>query len=324
MEISFIDANADEFNSVKGKGINGLKFAMMVATCGRHNILAFGKPGCGKSLMLQKFPMLMPKLMADEKESVKRIYDLVGLSTIVESDNRPFRMPHQTASIEGMCGGGPNCRPGEISLAHNGMLFLDEAAEFRTSVLQMMRVPLESHQITLCRAGRMTVYPAKFQLAMATNPCPCGNFNADDRTCLCSERSIEQYWKKFSGPLLDRMDIRFDLNSEHTKDELSDNHEWTLDELREIIIRAQTVQYERQGKLNADLTPSDIEMYCQMESSTVAKLDSFCTISGTSSVGRKSIVKLARTVADIYESDKIANIHMSLALALRDTTPVGN
>lgn len=322
--IEFDKVDAKDFDDLKGHNYNAMKFAMTVAVAGRHNILDFGSPGCGRSLLMTKFPLLMPKLTADEKESVKRIYDLAGLSTIVESDNRPFRMPHQTSSIEGMCGGGVNCRPGEISLAHNGMLFLDEAAEFRTSVLQMLRVPLENHQITLCRAGRTTIYPAKFQLAMSVNSCPCGNYGNKERICLCSARSIEQYWKKFSGPLLDRVDIRINFNEDYTKEEMTDKFSFTLDELRDKIAMAQTIQYERQGKLNADLVESEMERFCHLSNDALKALDAFCDVSGISTRGRKSLIKVARTLADFDESDTINKEHMSLALALRDDTPIGN
>lgn len=162
--------------------------ALQIAAAGGHNLLAFGPPGCGKTLALQRFPSILPLLTLEEAQSVTRIHSLAGLlpPSIPLVRRRDFRMPHQTATIEGMCGGGVNCRPGEISLAHNGVLFLDEAAEFRTSVLQMLRVPLESGCITLSRAGRSTVYPASFQLLMATNPCPCGNFGVPGKICLCS------------------------------------------------------------------------------------------------------------------------------------------
>lgn len=322
--IEFDKVDAKDFDDLKGQNYNAMKFAMTVAVAGRHNILNFGSPGCGRSLLMTKFPLLMPKLTADEKESVKRIYDLVGLSTIVESDNRPFRMPHQTSSIEGMCGGGVNCRPGEISLAHNGMLFLDEAAEFRTSVLQMLRVPLESHQITLCRAGRTTVYPAKFQLAMSVNSCPCGNYGNKERICLCSARSIELYWKKFSGPLLDRVDIRFNFNEEYTEEELTDKFSFTLDELRDKIARAQTIQYERQGKLNADLVESEMTQFCPMTGSAANLLDKTAEMRDFSPRAVKSIVKVARTLADIYEIDTISDRFVKLATELRSEVPFGN
>lgn len=187
--------------------------ALVVGASGRFNMMFFGSPGCGKTMLMQYMQYLTPSLTEEESESVKRIYSLAGYGN--KDENKvypPFRMPHQTATLEGICGGGPNCRPGEITLAHNGVLFLDEAAEFRSSVLQMLRVPLENKTITLSRAGRCTTYPANFQLLLALNPCPCGNYGSKDKICLCSAKSVELYWKKLSGPLLDRIPIRLHID----------------------------------------------------------------------------------------------------------------
>lgn len=187
--------------------------ALIVGASGRFNMMFFGSPSSGKTRLMQYMQYLTPSLTEEESESVKRIYSLAGYGN--KDENKvypPFRMPHQTASIEGICGGGPNCRPGEITLAHNGVLFLDEAAEFRSSVLQMLRVPLENKCITLSRAGRCTTYPANFQLLLALNPCPCGIFGSKDKICLCSAKSVELYWKKLSGPLLDRIPIRLHID----------------------------------------------------------------------------------------------------------------
>lgn len=320
--MKFIDAKEEDFNEIKGKNINTLKFAMMVAIAGRHNIMAIGEPGCGKTLMFDKFPLIMPKLSKEESITVNRIFELANIHR-KDKLVRPFRIPHQTASIEGMCGGGPNCLPGEISLAHNGMLILDEAAEFRSSVLQMLRVPLESGQISLSRAGVTTTYPANFQLAMTVNPCPCGSYGSDDKVCLCSDKSIELYWKKFGGPLLDRIDIRINLGSTYTMSELSNDNELSLKQIRKTIEKAQKVQYNRQSKLNGNLSPNEIEMYCQLSEDALKCLDDFATVNSISSRGRTSLIKVARTFADIDESDKIESKHMSLALALRDKTPIG-
>ena len=187
--------------------------AISIAIAGKLNILAYGTPGCGNTTLLQHLiQYLTPCLTFEELESVKRIYSIGGMK--YNTNNAPFRMPHQTASIEGMCGGGVNCNPGEITLAHNGTLFLDEATEFRTSVLQMLRVPLENKSITLARAGRQTVYPANFQLAMAMTPCPCGNYLNKDKICLCSSKAMELFWGKVSKPLLDRIQIKINIQKE--------------------------------------------------------------------------------------------------------------
>ncbi len=227
--------------------------ALVVGASGRFNMLFFGSPGCGKTLLMQYMQYLTPSLTEEESKSVRRVYSLAGLP--IKDGNRtypPFRIPHQTASIEGICGGGPNCRPGEITLAHNGVLFLDEAAEFRSSVLQMLRVPLENKSITLSRAGRCTTYPANFQLLLAMNPCPCGNFGNKERICLCSAKSVEQYWKKVGGPLLDRVPIR--LNIFHSEEE---RKEYSLEELQSYVKRA-TEESRRLGASFRDLTVEQI------------------------------------------------------------------
>ena len=208
--------------------------ALVVGASGRFNMMFFGSPGCGKTILMQYMMYLTPSLTEEESKSVKRIYSLAGYGGVGESKvYPPFRMPHQTASIEGICGGGPNCRPGEITLAHNGVLFLDEAAEFRSSVLQMLRVPLENKTITLSRAGRSTTYPANFQLLLALNPCPCGNYGSSQKICLCSAKSVEQYWRKLGGPLLDRVPIRL-----HIEPKECERKEYSLAELQSYVKKA--------------------------------------------------------------------------------------
>ena len=231
--------------------------SLVVGASGRFNMMFFGSPGSGKTRLMQYMQYLTPSLTEEESKSVKRIYSLAGLYRYGNKDENkvypPFRTPHQTASIEGICGGGPNCRPGEISLAHNGVLFLDEAAEFRSSVLQMLRVPLESHTITLSRAGRSTTYPANFQLIMATNPCPCGNYGSKDKICLCSAKSVELYWKKLSGPLLDRVPIKIHIDPSE-----GEREEYSLEELQTYVMTA-TVESRKLGKKFSELTPNEVE-----------------------------------------------------------------
>ena len=228
--------------------------ALVVGASGRFNMMFAGSPGSGKTLLMQYMQYLTPSLTEEESKSVKRIYSLAGYGN--KDENKvfpPFRTPHQTASIEGICGGGPNCRPGEITLAHNGVLFLDEAAEFRSSVLQMLRVPLENKTITLSRAGRCTTYPANFQLLLALNPCPCGNYGSKDKICLCSAKSVELYWKKLSGPLLDRVSIRLHIDQSE-----GERKEYTLEDLQSYVKRA-TEESRRIGTSFRDLTVEQIQ-----------------------------------------------------------------
>lgn len=292
---------------------------LQIAAAGGHNILAFGPPGCGKTLSLQHFGELLPLLTIEESQPVTRIYSIAGLLTPGQTLQRkpPFRMPHQTASVEGMCGGGPHCSPGEISLAHNGILFLDEAAEFRSSVLQMLRVPLESKHITLSRAGRSTVYPANFQLLIATNPCPCGFFGSDEKICLCSARSVEQYWKKFSGPLLDRIDIRIQVGKK-TKENKNNAIKSTL-ELRQNIANAIQIQRKRQGKKNNSLSPSEIVEFCKTTEEAKQFLDKSVQKNDFSPRAISGCLKLGRTIADMEQKDLIDLQAITEAINYRKT-----
>ncbi len=308
----------EQFDFKMVKGHSKLVRALQIAACGGHNLLAFGPPGCGKTMCLQRFGELMPGLTVEEAFSVTRIHSLAGILSekVPLVKKPPFRMPHQTATIEGICGGGTNCRPGEISLAHNGVLFLDEAAEFRSSVLQMLRVPLESKSITLSRAGRMTCYPASFQLLMATNPCPCGNYGSDSKICLCSARSVELYWKKFSGPLLDRVDIRVKVDS---KEDEESGCDLTLstNTLRKKIAMGVKVQRKRQGCKNAILKPDEILEYCKLTEDVNNFLLRYAEKYEFSPRAISSCIKISRTIADMEESEMIKIEHMNEAIELR-------
>ena len=300
-----IEFNDDYFDAAKEslanydlKGHFDSIRAIEIAVAGKHNILQVGAPGCGKTLLQQNLiPALTPKLTEDEALSISRINSIAGL----DSPNRdkllaPFRMPHQTASIEGICGGGPNCRPGEISLAHKGTLFLDEAAEFRSSVLQMLRVPLETKSITLSRAGRTTVYPADFQLAMATNPCPCGCYGSKDKICLDSAKSIDLYWKKFSAPLIDRIEIKNFVQ----RDE-KDERTISLEEMREQVRKAYEIQ-RKHGVYNSHLTPEQIDEYCKLSEPCEKYVNGIEDLSPRS---RANLLKLSLTIANMDGREEI-------------------
>lgn len=306
------------------KNQSGLVRALQVAAAGNHNILAYGPPGCGKTLSMQRFYSLLPNLSVQQSQEVTRIWSLAGLLS-AETEmikQSPFRMPHQSASLEGMVGGGLHCHPGEVSLAHNGVLFLDEAAEFKTSVLQTLRVPLESRSITLSRAGRHTIFPANFQLLIATNPCPCGNFGSKDKICLCSASSVESYWKKFSGPLLDRVDIRMPVfqNQDGTTifaQKAGITSGTSTEELRIGIKKAREIQLSRQGKLNSELTPEEIDFYCQLSPENQKYLFTIAEKYDFSTRGIHSCKKLARTIADISESYEIIKDFLEEAIFYR-------
>ena len=305
-----------EFAELKGQ--RQLVRALQLAAAGGHNLIALGAPGCGKTMAIQKFPAINPVLTTDEAQSVTRIWSLAGLIKPSEPLIRipPFRIPHQTASIEGICGGGPTCRPGEISLAHNGALFLDEAAEFRSSVLQMLRVPLENGTISLSRAGRTTVYPARFQLLMAVNPCPCGNYGSKSKICLCSLKSIDQYWKKFSAPLLDRIDLRVFVENKLEDDCTPEPRPGltTTEEIRQGVARAIKTQRKRQGLKNAHLSPQEILDNCPLNPEGRKVLDTATLRYGFSPRAISSCLKVARTIADVEDVKDITPEHMKEAI----------
>ena len=313
-EVEFLEVSPEyEFADVRGQ--SQLVRGLQIAAAGGHNLLAFGPPGCGKTLALQKIPGLLPLLTWGESQPVTRIYSLTGLLPQNQSLVRepPFRMPHQSASLEGMVGGGYHCRPGEISLAHNGVLFLDEASEFKTSVLQALRVPLETGQVTLTRAGRSTCYPCRFQLLVATNPCPCGNFGVPGKMCLCSIKSVEQFWRKFSAPLLDRMDIRVPV----FVPEEGNTECKTTAELRPAIKQAVAIQRQRQGKPNAQLLPEEITEICQYTAAAQQVLGRAVQQEGFSPRAVASCLKIARTIADMASTPVIGAEAMEEAVQFR-------
>ena len=313
--VEFSDIS-DGFNYSSVVGQPLLLRSLQVAAAGIHNLIAYGPPGCGKTLALQHFASLLPRLTVQDALPVTRIYSLAGRLKSGDSLmlDPPFRMPHQSSSLEGMIGGGPNCSPGEISLAHNGVLFLDEASEFKTSVLQTLRVPLQDGKITLSRAGRSTEFPARFQLLVASNPCACGNFGSEDKICLCSARSVEQFWRKFSGPLLDRIDIRVSLCSANFEENAITK---STEELREPIKIATAIQRNRQGKPNSILTPKEINQFCKLDNETESYLNFESMRCGFSARGLHTCIKLARTIADMENSSSIKIQHMKEAIALR-------
>lgn len=314
-DVSFPDINEyalplENISDDEQHVVENMKFASVVAAAGRFNLLLFGEPGCKKTMVAQSMATFLPKLSRTELTEVRRIYSVAGLNGLgsISKGIRPFRMPHQTASIEGMCGGGSNCKPGEISLAHKGVLFLDEAAEFRTSVLQMLRVPLEQKEISLSRAGRLTTYPADFQLVAALNTCPCGNYGSKTRICLCSAKAIEQYWAKFSFPLLDRMDIKVFAGGEN----FSPEKDLTTDRARQLVKNAWEARAKRWDKTAVNpLTP---------EAETI--IDNAALRYNRSSRAKASVIKVAGVLSDMYEKESITGDMAELAVKLHGFSTV--
>lgn len=284
------------------------KYAMAVAVSGHHNIIFSGAFSTKRTMLVQHFEELLPKLLPNERSSVERIYSLCGLyGAETKEHTRPFRIPHQTASIEGMFGGGVNLRPGEVSLAHNGVLVLDEVTEFKTSVLRMFTVSLGTKNITLARAGRSTIFPANFQLVMTTNPCPCGNFGKADKICLCSLSAINNYWKKVPASVFARIEIKVDM------DNLDNNFpDYSLDELRRKIKKAWKTQFARQGKLNGRLFSDEVQ--CNLIRTLTNDALNLYKNETLSECNAKNLLTVARTVADMEEHENIENEDMEFAL----------
>lgn len=292
---------------------NSLKFAMTAAIAGGHHLIAYGKPRYN-SLITVGLRLLLPKLSSKESETVSRIHSIAGRYRQNASE-RPLRKPLPSITIEGMFGGGPKCSPGEVAFAHNGVLYLDDAAEFRTFVLQLLRVPLSTGDITLSRAGRSTVFPSKFQLFMSSYPCPCGNFGSKEKLCLCSKTAIETFRKKLAFPLGDRLAIKINTNGD---DDSVKN--FTLEELRSFISTAWRRQFHRQGKLNQDLS---IDEAFDLKISDEARAFFEEATEGLS-VGRKAeILRLAQTLNDITDdcSDELQKNHIREAIKLNGKSP---
>jgi len=316
------------------RGQHRLIRALQIAAAGDHHLIAYGPPGCGKTLALRRFPLLLPDLDEETAVTVTRIYSIAGL---VKGDGTeagkdalfrrpPFREPHPNASLEGIAGGGKNCRPGEISLAHGGALFLDEATQFRSSVLQSLRSPLETGSVTVSRAGRTDTFPSCFQLLMAVNPCPCGNYGTAGRICTCTSEMIEQYWKKMTAPLLDRIDLRVDLQSPRAE-EITGGAAYTTAGLREEIGRAREIQNARNRTngsikkndswLNAHIGSGDIEKLCFLEGSVARLFEKSMEAARLSGRGAHGILKTARTIADLEGAENIGEEHILEAVQFR-------
>lgn len=317
------------FEDIRGQ--DGLIRALEIAAAGGHNLIAYGPPGCGKTLSLSRFPLLLPDM--DEKTSMEttRIYSIAGL--LPQSSPRllkrpPFRMPSQNASMEGIIGGAGKCMPGEVSLAHGGVLFLDEAAQFKASVLQSLRAPLETGSVTLSRAGRSSTFPARFQLLLAINPCPCGNFGSPGKVCTCLPYEIEKYWKKLTAPLLDRIDIRVPVMPPKPENILAEA-KYSTQTMREKIKNARLIQWERltfvnkEKKMqniiyeNAKLSPQETAEVCKMSGEAERLFSVIVNSKKLSGRGSHALLKISRTIADIESSKNISLAHIEEAAALR-------
>ncbi|MHB1657241.1 MAG: YifB family Mg chelatase-like AAA ATPase [Burkholderiales bacterium] len=304
-----------DFNEVKGQ--MAVKRALEVAAAGAHSILMAGPPGTGKSMLACRFPGILPEM--DEQEAIESaaLLSLNGNFRPESWRRRPYRNPHHTASAAAMVGGGSNPRPGEISLAHHGVLFLDELPEFPRAVLEVLREPLESGTITISRASRQVDFPARFQLIAAMNPCPCGYLGHPSGKCRCTGDQIARYRGKLSGPLLDRIDIQIEVPTPGQNELLGPADGETSARIQKRVAAARQTQLRRQGKPNHALTSKETDDYCAPSPDGAALLRSAINRLNLSARAYHRILKIARTVADLAGAADIGSPHLSEAIQYR-------
>ncbi|MDD7986251.1 YifB family Mg chelatase-like AAA ATPase [Lentisphaera marina] len=303
------------------KGQTALRRGLEIAACGSHNLLMIGPPGCGKTLMARSFPTILPKLSLEEALKVTQIHSIAGTLEAGQSliTQRPYRSPHHTISEAGLLGGSSNPRPGEVSLAHRGVLFLDELPEYKRSTLEVLRQPMESGDVEISRANGSCRFPADFTLISAMNPCPCGFFGSSQKECRCTSMQIQRYRNKISGPLLDRIDLHLEVNPLSQEELMKKAEGESSASIRERVEQARELQHKRFGdsRTNASLNAKELQELCELDSGSRELLQNAISSLDLSARAYDRILRVSRTIADLEASEAIQAEHIAEAIQYR-------
>ncbi len=312
----------NDFKDVKGQEM--VKRAFAIAASGGHNLIMVGPPGAGKSMMAKCLPSILPPLSLSEALETTKIHSVAGLRAETGLvTQRPFRSPHHTISSVALIGGGTNPMPGEVSLAHNGVLYLDELPEFSKSVLEVLRQPLEDRQITIARAKNTVTYPSSLMLVASMNPCPCGYYNHPTHPCICTETQVRKYLGRVSGPLLDRIDLQIEILPLSFEEVSRAGVAESSASIRERVIKARKIQEERFKDepgvhCNAQMTPALLRQYCKLDDKALSMIQKAMTKLDLSARAYDRILKVSRTIADYDGEPDITSVHIAEAISYRN------